>query len=132
MKSIFNKLLKLKLPQWIINLAIIVFSTVIASGYLFCIVNWRFVSEISASVSAMGKAFAFELGLSPLGYQTLQEVFFLSFLYISSFIGLLIIHDAATKPREAKEASILSLIGIFLLIASIIGFWWIAVRVLRL
>jgi len=120
---------KIKPPEQLTALMLVVVCVAIFSGGLFCVFNWRMVSQISAQASALGRSFAFELGVSPLSSQTLSEAFFTSLLLLLTFSGLVLIYDSASKPRETRDSSIIAAVGLLLLIVGLVGWWWLAYRI---
>ncbi|RLF12449.1 MAG: hypothetical protein DRJ98_00725 [Thermoprotei archaeon] len=129
LQSIVRRVKKIKIPSQLLPILVIIWCIILVSGFLFCVINWESVSFVSAQAAAAGRTFAFELGLSPLSAQTFYEAFFLAIMFTLTFLGLLIVHDSASKPRDEKSALIVSLIGLLLLLAGLTGFWWIALRV---
>ncbi|RLF09569.1 MAG: hypothetical protein DRJ69_04420 [Thermoprotei archaeon] len=119
-----------KLPKQLLSIVVVAMCAVIFGGALFCILNWETVSRVSAQAAAMGKSFAFEIGLSPLSMQTYSEAFFVSLMLLMITGGLVLIHDGASKPREPRDALIVTLMGLTLLIMGLAGWWWLALRIL--
>ena len=118
-----------KLPKQLLSIVVVAMCAVIFGGALFCILNWETVSRVSAQAAAMGRSFAFELGLSPLSMQTYSGTFFVSLMLLMMAGGLVLIHDGASKPREPRDALIVTLVGLTLLIIGLVGWWWIALRI---
>ena len=99
-------------------------------GALFCIFNWGDVARVSELTARAGRTFAFEVGVHPLSGQTLSEAFFVTLILLLTVGGLALVYDGAAKPREAREALMLLLIGFMLLIMGLSGWWWLAFRIL--
>lgn len=106
--------------------------TSIFGGVLFCLFEWERVSRISAQVSALGRLFAFEVGLSPLSHQTINEALFVSFSLISMAGGLILLHEGASKPREARDALTIAIVGLLLLLIGSTCLGWLVHRIFSL
>ncbi|MEM4699343.1 MAG: hypothetical protein QXT74_00095 [Candidatus Nezhaarchaeales archaeon] len=104
----------------------------IFGGIFFCLFEWERVSRVSAQVSALGKLFAFEIGLSPLSHQTFNEAFFVSFSLISIAGGLILLYESASKPRESKDALTITIVGLLLLLGGSICLGWLVHRIFSL
>lgn len=103
----------------------------IFGGALFCLFEWEKVSSISAQAFALGRLFAFELGLSPFSYQTFNEALFVSFSLLSMSSGLILIYEGASKPREAGDALIIAIVGLLLLLMGSVCLGWLVHVLLR-
>jgi len=120
---------KAKVPRQLLPVVVVVICAAIFGGVLFCVFNWEAVSRVSAQAAALGRSFAFELGLSPLSMQTYSGTFFVSLMLLMMAGGLVLIHDGASKPREPRDALIVTLVGLTLLIIGLVGWWWITLRI---
>ncbi|MCX8204264.1 MAG: hypothetical protein N3H31_01210 [Candidatus Nezhaarchaeota archaeon] len=101
----------------------------IFGGVLFCLFEWEKVSQISAQAFAIGKLFAFEIGLSPLSHQTFNEAFFVTFSLASMASGLLLLYEGSSKPRETRDALTITIAGLLLFIIGSICLWWLTHRI---
>jgi glycerol uptake facilitator-like aquaporin len=124
------KLRRVKPPQQLLAALVVLACAAMFGGALFCVFNWDDVARVSERAARVGRAFAFELGISPLSGQTLSEAFFVTLILLLTVGGLALMYDGAAKPREAREALTLFLIGFTLLIIGLAGWWWLAFRIL--
>jgi len=122
--------MKLRFPRFTLSSTMVAFLLVticiiIAGGVLFCIINWG----EGSSLSERGWMFTWQVYTSPLTTQTIHELVFFVITFLMGVIGLLLIYDASSKPREPQVAAVIALTGVVILLFSLIAIWWLAVHI---